>query len=86
MIENGDLKKHYKIDDIKTPRADIQALEQQPGASVSTIKQTFDRYLTLKADQSHLMSEAQAVDDQIWQTNKPLVHHYRVTALGPSSN
>ena len=71
MMEYGALKKHYDLDDVVTPRRDWELLQR--GAEGEMAK-----YWDLKPQQSKFLRAAQDYDDQIWQSNKPLRHHWRL--------
>jgi len=71
MIEYGELKKSYPVDDAVTPAKDLE------GSGKS-----YPEYFTLKPQQSKLAREAKDLDDRIWKTNQPVGHQWRLTRAG----
>ncbi len=78
MMEYGQFKTNYDLDDVATPRRDLERiLNGKGGKSVtSDARSAFEMYLGLKPQQSKFLQEAQDDDDQIWRSNKPLRHHW----------
>lgn len=71
MIEYGELKKRYDIDDVSTPKSDII---KQFGADNSN----FDKYLALKKEESLWIKEAENLKKLLWENNKPHIHRYLI--------
>jgi len=71
MIEYGELKKRYDIDDAGTAESDI--IKQFGEES-----ERFEEYLQLKKEESKYMEKARNLKNQLWEENKPQSHVYRI--------
>ncbi len=71
MIEYGELRKRYDIDDIQTPSQDIK--ERFPED-----QERFSEYLAIKKDESIWLKRVQELNEKLWIYNKPTTHYYRI--------
>ena len=80
MIEYGELRTNYALDDVATPRRDLDLQLKNNGSETKAVaaRSAFAKYFVLKPQQSKFLQQAQDYDDQIWQANKPLRHHWRL--------
>lgn len=69
MIEYGELKRRYDIDDITTPKAHIMKLFKDN-------VENFDKYLTLKEKESFWMERADELNKKLWGNNNPQPNSY----------
>jgi len=81
MIEYGEFKKQYALDDVAAARQDMERIlgGEADEKKATVARNTFADYLALKPQQSKFLRQAQDYDDQIWQRNKPVRHHWRLT-------
>ena len=80
MMEYGVLKKLYGIDDIENARKAIDeymAKINDP-KSHETVSKSWEPYLEYKPVQSKLIEEAKSFCEEIFDSNKPLPHYYRL--------
>jgi len=85
MIEYGELKKHYATNDVATPTRDWELIHKDKNGGIAETNTSgeFAKYLTLKPQQSRFLQEARAYDNEIWRSNQPLRHHWRLTLKQP---
>lgn len=76
MMEYGQLKKHYEIDDLKTAQKDIDVLLKTfaDPQNLEAVRKSFEPYYQYKPIQSRLIEEAKTLNDQIFVANKPTPH------------
>lgn len=71
MIEFGELKKRYEIDDVSTPQSDIIKLFGKDNTN-------FDEYLAIKSQESFWKEKSEKLMEKIRLANKPEPHLYRI--------
>jgi lysophospholipase L1-like esterase len=76
MMEYGQLKKSYEMDDIKTAQKDIALfLKTLTGSqNLESVRKSFEPYCQYKPIQSKLIEDAQFLNEQIVVVNKPIPH------------
>lgn len=71
MIEYGELKKKYDIDDVNSAEADIKNNFNNEIAR-------FEEYLSIKKEESHWIEVVAKLEKRLWIENKPKLHNYRI--------
>jgi lysophospholipase L1-like esterase len=80
MIEYGEFKTNYIIDDIVSPRRALKLIlnVNQDVKRTTGTATAFEKYFSLKSQQSKFLQQSQDYDDQIWQGNTPRTHHWQL--------